>query len=236
MHRRSGLFGVLYISLIAAIAAYFFRATSVSGGSPIPLAAFSVIMTLVFLLAAVSLEKESAFSGVYSASARDLTASVLGALAMATGCALSLPRFGTPVTMQVFASGAVSVVGLLGAAGLAAAAIVRARGSRPMAALYVFAVLFYVGKLFLDFRRWMHDPAILDYCYSLFALISFMLATYHAGAFCFDRGARRRLAFFSLAGVLFGAISLVGAELAQLLIMGGSMLWMLACAGQVMKK
>ena len=48
--------------------------------------------------------------------------------------------------------------------------------------------------------------------------------------------ARRRLAFFSLTGVLFGAISLAGAGLSELLIYAGSLFWMLACAQQMMKK
>ena len=109
-------------------------------------------------------------------------------------------------------------------------------GKKPSAAFSVFVVLFYVAKLFRDFRHWEINPAIGDYCFSLFVMISFMLASYHAGAFSFDRGARRRLAFFSLTGVLFGAISLAGAGLSELLIYAGSLFWMLACAQQMMKK
>ena len=69
------------------------------------------------------------------------------------------------------------------------------KGKKPSAAFSVFVVLFYVAKLFRDFRHWEINPAILDYCFSLFAMIAFMLASYHAGAFSFDRGARRRLAY-----------------------------------------
>ena len=106
-----------------------------------------------------------------------------------------------------------------------------------LASLIVFiAVLFYVAKLFRDFRHWEINPAIMDYCFSLFAMIAFMLASYHAGAFSFERGARRRLAFYSLLGVLFGAISLAGAQLPELLIYAGSVFWMLACAQQMLKK
>jgi len=36
--------------------------------------------------------------------------------------------------------------------------------------------------------------------------------------------------------VLFGAISLAGAGLSELLIYAGSLFWMLACAQQMMKK
>ena len=133
---------------------------------------------------------------------------------------------------QLITSGGLGTMGF----GLGAAAVLRQKGQKPSAAFYVFAVLFYVAKLFRDFRHWEINPAIGDYCFSLFAMISFMLASYHAGAFSFDRGARRRLAFFSLTGVLFGAISLAGAGLSELLIYAGSLFWMLACAQQMMKK
>lgn len=91
-------------------------------------------------------------------------------------------------------------------------------------------------QLFRDFRHWEINPAILDYCFSLFAMIAFMLASYHAGAFSFERGARRRLAFYLLLGVLFGAISLAGAQLPELLIYAGSVFWMLACAQQMLRR
>ena len=67
-------------------------------------------------------------------------------------------------------------------------------------------------------------------------MIAFMLASYHAGAFSFERGARRRLAFYSLLDVLFGSISLAGAHLPELLTYAGSVFWMLACAQQMLKK
>ena len=87
--------------------------------------------------------------------------------------------------------------------------------------LYVPAILYYVCTLFFDFRRWMHDPAILDYCFCLFALICFMIATYHAASFSFDHGARRRLCFYSLCGVFFGASAMAGQELSSMLIYAG---------------
>ena len=119
---------------------------------------------------------------------------------------------------------------------LGAGAVMRWKGKKPSAAFSVFVVLFYVAKLFRDFRHWEINPALLDYCFSLFAMIAFMLASYHAGAFSFDRGARRRLAFYSLLGVLFGAVSLAGAQLPELLIYAGSVFWMLACAQQMLKR
>ena len=93
-------------------------------------------------------------------------------------------------------------------------------------------VLFYAVKLFYDFRHWTTDPQILDYAFSLFALIGFMLTTYQATAYCYDHGSRRQMEFFALAGVLFGATAMAGAALSELLIYGGSALWMLACCVQ----
>ena len=216
MKRKPGLIGVLYAAILAAIAGYFFRTAQLSGGSSVPVVAFSILMVLVFALAAVSLEKHAAYAEVYSPCRQDLAFSLLGAAGLIAGCALDFR--GSVFRMLI------SLLGLLAGFGLGAAAF------------YVFAVLFYVAKLFRDFRHWEINPAIGDYCFSLFAMISFMLASYHAGAFSFDRGARRRLAFFSLTGVLFGAISLAGAGLSELLIYAGSLFWMLACAQQMMKK
>ena len=222
MKRKLGLIGVLYAAILAAIAGYFFRTAQLSGGSSVPVVAFSVLMVLVFALAAVSLEKHAAYAEVYSPCRQDLAFSLLGAAGLIAGCALDFR--GSVFRMLI------SLLGLLAGFGLGAAAVLRQKGQKPSAAFYVFAVLFYVAKLFRDFRHWEIN------CFSLFAMISFMLASYYAGAFSFDRGARRRLSFFSLTGVLFGAISLAGAGLSELLIYAGSLFWMLACAQQMMKK
>ena len=153
---------------------------------------------------------------------------LLGALGLLAGCALGFR--GSIAQMLV------SLLGLLAGLSLGAGAVMRWKGKKPSAAFSVFVVLFYVAKLFRDFRHWEINPALLDYCFSLFAMIAFMLASYHAGAFSFDRGARRRLAFYSLLGVLFGAVSLAGAQLPELLIYAGSVFWMLACAQQMLKR
>ena len=228
MKQKSGMISVVYAAILSAIAGYFFRMTQLSGGSSVPLIAFSILMVFVFALAAVSLEKKSAYEAVYRPSGQDLTFSLLGALGLIAGCVLSFR--GSIAQMLV------SLLGLLAGLSLGAGAVLRWKAKKPSAAFSVFVVLFYVAKLFRDFRHWEINPAILDYCFSLFAMIAFMLASYHAGAFSFDRGARRRLAFYSLLGVLFGAISLAGAQLPELLIYAGSVFWMLACAQQMLRR
>ena len=228
MKQKPGMIGVVYAASLSGIAGYYFRVVQMSGGSNVPLIAFSILMLLIFALSAVSLEKASAYAAVYRPCGADLALSLLGAAGLLAGCVLLFR--GSVFQMLV------SLLGILAALSLGAGAVLRKKGRQPSAAFYVFAVLFYVVKLFRDFRHWEINPAILDYCFSLFAMISFMLATYHAGAFCFDRGARRRLSFFSLTGVLFGAVSMAGASVPELLIYAGSALWMLACAQQMIKR
>lgn len=228
MKQKSGMIGVVYAAILSAIAGYFFRMTQLSGGSSVPLIAFSILMVFVFALAAVSLEKKSAYEAVYRPSGQDLTFSLLGALGLIAGCVLRLPGLYCADAREPARPAGRTFARRGGRAAV--------EGKKPSAAFSVFVVLFYVAKLFRDFRHWEINPAILDYCFSLFAMIAFMLASYHAGAFSFERGARRRLAFYSLLGVLFGAISLAGAQLPELLIYAGSVFWMLACAQQMLRR
>ena len=167
MKQKSGMIGVVYAAILSAIAGYFFRMTQLSGGSSVPLIAFSILMVFVFALAAVSLEKKSAYEAVYRPSGQDLTFSLLGALGLIAGCVLSFR--GSIAQMLV------SLLGLLAGLSLGAGAVLRWKEKKPSAAFSVFVVLFYVAKLFRDFRHWEINPAILDYCFSLFAMIAFML-------------------------------------------------------------
>ena len=226
MKQKSGMIGVVYAAILSAIAGYFFRMTQLSGGSSVPLIAFSILMVFVFALAAVSLEKKSAYEAVYRPSGQDLTFSLLGALGLIAGCVLSFR--GSIAQMLV------SLLGLLAGLSLGAGAVLRWKEKKPSAAFSVFVVLFYVAKLFRDFRHWEINPAILDYCFCLFALICFMIATYHAASFSFDHGGRRRLCFYSLCGVFFGATAMAGQALSGLLIYGASACVCLAYAMQAL--
>ena len=67
---------------------HHFRTAELSGGSSVPVVAFSVLMVLVFALAAVSLEKHAAYAEVYSPCRQDLAFSLLGAAGLIAGCAL----------------------------------------------------------------------------------------------------------------------------------------------------
>ena len=226
MKGKAVSFGLPYLAVIAGVAGYFFHAALRSGGSSVPLIAFSILMCLLFLLGAAALEKREAYADVYRKLPSDAVLCILGAIAVAAGCVLSMPG-GTTFGK------ALDVLGILGALGLAAAAVCRAGEKKPQPFFMIPAVLFYAATLFYDFRGWTTDPQIMDYAFSLFALICFMIATYQAAAFCYDHGSRRQLAFFAPAGVLFGVTAMAGAGRGELLIYGGSALWMLACTTQM---
>ena len=215
MKGKAVSFGLPYLAAIAGAAGYFFRAAQRAGGSAVPVIAFSVLMCLLFLLGAATLGKREAYADVYRKLPSDAVLSILGALAVAAGCVLAFSGAGRFSMM-------LNVLGIVSAAGLAAAAVSRLAGKKPQPFLLVLPVLFYAVKLFYDFRHWTTDPQILDYAFSLFALIGFMLTTYQAAAYCYDHGSRRQMEFFALAGVLFGATAMAGAAQSELLIYGGN--------------
>ena len=188
MTRKIGFSKVSWLGVLAGLLGYFFHATMRSGGSAIPLVAFSVLMALLFWLSAVTLEKKSRYDEVFRPMRSDFICNTLGAIGLGAGCVMGLKGGGTAVLV-------IGLLGLFGALALLTGGVFRMKKSVPSAACYVPAILYYVCKLFYDFRRWMHDPAILDYCFCLFALICFMIATYHAASFSFDHGGRRRLCF-----------------------------------------
>jgi len=196
-----------------------------AGGSAIPLIGLSASAVIVFLLAALSLEKKAAFSEVFHPGMPDALLCSLAAVLLIAGGAATLATVTTASRYLGFGAIAAGIAVLFCAAD-------RHKGRAPRSFAYVLPVLFYVVKLFSDFRSWMVDPAILDYCFLLFAMISFMLASFHAAGFTFDKGSRRTLAFFSLCGVFFGVMAFAGAGLAQALVYGGSAAYLLALSLQ----
>ena len=224
MKQSTGRFGVHYLAVIAGVVGYFFHATFQSGGSRMPLIVFSVLVSLLFLLSAAALRKDAAYEAVFRASKPDAVLSVAGALAIGTAG-------GMMISGSVFQK-ILAVLGILGGIGTAAAANSRVRGAKPQPFWMIFPTLFYVATLFYNFRHWMVDPAIIDYAFSLFVLICFMIASYQAAAFCFDRGSRRQLQFFALGGVFFGLTAAAGGSIAEMLLYLGGALTMLALARQ----
>lgn len=226
MKHIGGRQGVLYLAVLAAAAVFFFRTTYSSGGSIFPLLAFLGLMLLVFLLSAAGLPK-GAQSEAPQTTPLDAGLTALGLGLLAAGCVL---RFGQSALRSLLAT-----LGLVSAVCVMAAQVLRLQKKEEKGLLYVPLIVFYMLKLFFDFRGWMNDPAISDYCFTLFASITFLLSAYHAGAFCYGRGCRRKSAFLALCGVLFCAAAMPGLELSELLHYGGSALWMLVLCAQAQR-
>ena len=225
MEKKLGGLPMIVFTAACALAGFLLRTAQRGGGSPAALIAVSAAVALALLAASLLFEKEREFAQVFGKNIADAAGSGVGALLLLLGCALSAWKN----------TGAGRYIGILGAAAglmLVRAAALRYGGAKPSAALYVPSILFYVAKLFYDYRHWMVDPTILDYCFLLLAMLCFMQAAYHTAAFCFDRGDRRALVFFSAAGVYFGAVSLPGASAQEALIYGGTILWLLAALWQ----
>ena len=225
--RRSARFFLILIAAFAA-AGFFLRRAERAGADAGWLIGVSVAAALACLAVSVTRKPCGKFAAMFQPSKIDGAAGVAGSVLLAVGGFLML------VQSAGFARLIGGVASLAGAC-LALASLTRARGNMPKVGLYVAVVLFYVVKLFYDFRHWTVDPAVLDYCFWLFAAICFMLATFHAAQFCFDLGKRRVLTFFALMGIYFGAVSLADLQGGEALLCAGSTLWMLACAWQALR-
>ena len=225
--RRSARFFLILIAAFAA-AGFFLRRFERAGADAGWLIGVSVAAALACLAVSVTRKPCGKFAAMFQPSKIDGAAGVAGSVLLAVGGFLML------VQSAGFAR-LIGGVAILAGACLALASLTRARGNMPKVGLYVAVVLFYVVKLFYDFRHWTVDPAVLDYCFWLFAAICFMLATFHAAQFCFDLGKRRVLTFFALMGIYFGAVSLADLQGGEVLLCAGSTLWMLACAWQALR-
>ena len=113
MKGKAVSFGLPYLAAIAGAAGYFFRAAQRAGGSAVPVIAFSVLMCLLFLLGAATLEKREAYADVYRKLPSDAALSILGALAVAAGCVLAFSGAGR-FSMMLNVLGIVSAAGLAG--------------------------------------------------------------------------------------------------------------------------
>ena len=92
MMRKTGFSKVSWLGLLAGLLGYFFNATMRSGGSAIPLIAFSVLMALVFWLSAATLEKRARYDEVFHVMRLDFALTVLACIVVfCTTYALVLP-------------------------------------------------------------------------------------------------------------------------------------------------
>ena len=137
MARKIGFSKVPWLGVLAGLLGYFFHATMLSGGSAIPLIAFSVLMALLFWLSAATLEKRARYDEVFHPMRADALLSLLGALALGAGCVLRFSSDGTAVKL-------ICTLGVVGALALLASGVLRLKQDAPPAMLYVPAILYYV--------------------------------------------------------------------------------------------
>ena len=131
---------------------------------------------------------------------------------------------------------------LLAVLGLAAAfswlfqAAADFRGASPHPAAFFLPVIYGGVRLVRDFRLWSRDPVILDYCYSLLALIFTMCALLELGGFAFSRGRRRLCAFFCLGAVFFSAAALSGAAIRDAAVTVAALVYLLGRAAVLLRR
>jgi len=175
--------------------------------------------TVLLALLSIRLEPRGGYEETFSSGTPELVFSAAAALAMLLCNALSL--FNRPSGLW-FAMG---FFGLLAGFCIALSAAQRYRGTVPPLALHILPCAYLTLRLIFTFKSWSVDPVVQDYCYDLFASIAAMLATYHLGGFCLDRGQRRLCAFWCLTGTVFAAVALAGAALEARLLFAATGLW-----------
>ena len=124
MKGKAVSFGLPYLAAIAGGCGLFLPRRAARRGSAVPVIAFSVLMCLLFLLGAATLEKREAYADVYRKLPSDAALSILGALAVAAGVCWPFSGAGRFSMM-------LNVLGIISAAGLAAAAVSRLAGKKP---------------------------------------------------------------------------------------------------------
>ena len=216
--------GPVPFALAAAALGYVLRSIQLRGGSRLPLIALSIVMLLLFALCAAALEQKKQFDEVMKPDRISVALIVVGAVGMAVGGVMSFAS-AAPMFTKI-----VALLSLIGSVCAALSALLRKNGGEKTMFFYVLTVLGFLLKLLWDFRGWEVDPQLSDYCYMLFAGICFLLAAYQTGAYCFGKGNRRLLAFFSLSGIAFGAVAAAGGSAQIMLYYGGGALYLLALA------
>lgn len=205
---------------IFAVAAYWLRQRQLqSGGSFFTY--FTVAVVVLLAVYALFLSRRKKHTAILSRSPVQAAGLCSAALALTAG---SAAMFLSPA--REFDRG-LAVLGILAAVSWILQAALSFRGKKPHPAIYFLPVILWGVRLVRDFRVWSRDPVILDYCYSLLALIFALCAMLELGAFAFDRGRRRLTTFFTLGGVFFTAAALAGAEPRDVAITGGALLYLL---------
>ena len=232
MEQKLGRTPAMILTVLSAAAAYGLRLRQLhtaydeagqilSGAGSGFFTFFTIFMAVLFAVYAWFLRPRKKYAALAGRSLPVMLCGCAAALCMVLGSAAMLlsPEWGTD---RVLALG-----GFAAAACWLWTAMSCYNGKKTSVWPFLVPVLFFALRLVINFRFWSRDPAILDYCYKLFAHISVTCALLHLGSFCFDKGGRRVTVFFSLCGVFFSAASMAGARPREMLVMGGVALWLL---------
>lgn len=225
MKKGIGSAQLVAICVAAALIGLFLRNAQLDSGSSTALIVFSAAVCAAFAVWNLTRKQRKKYTDVLFRCLADLVLTTLGVLVLIAGCAVT----------AITASGAeryLAVFGVLSSLALLRAMMLRCEKQPVSALYYVPMTLYYVASLFWNFRQWTIDPAILDYCFMMFAVICYMMAAYFAASCCFDRGNRCALGFFSMAGVYFSGVSMAGGGWEIALTYGGSALILLAYVWQ----
>ena len=228
---KKNLGGAILTILAAATAlvGLILRSVQLDGGDAVGLIVVSILMCILAFGLSLTLKRRGKYADVFTPCLADLILTAIGGVLLLAGCAI------TVFAAAAAAEKIIGAVGALGCLALLRGLMLRCQKKPVSAWYYVPVILYYVARLFLDFRRWSVDPLILDYCFALFASICFMMASYYAASFCFDRGGRRMLFSFSMLGTFFAGTALPGSSWQTLLCYGGSMAILLAYVWQSSK-
>lgn len=221
---------LIVFTILCAVSGFLLRSAYHNNGSAIEQIAVSFGVVAVIVFVSLLLVKENAFEAMFRSSVPDFVFSVLGCILFSIGGVMRALSAEEDTFSRI-----VGVIAIIAAISLFISACLRLQSKSPKSFGYISVLLFFIIKLFYDFRHWMVDPAILDYCFLLFNSISFMLASFYAACFCYDHGKRRLLVIASLCGVFFGFACIPDLLFGELLLYIGSILWMLSCAWQALR-
>ena len=224
MEQILGRAPVLLLSLASAVVAWYLRTQQLAAGEA-GLGMFGWICVgavALFALYSFFLRPRKDYGTMETRSKAVMGITMVSAVLMLVGCAGTMLALNQMTDVLVATGSAVIAIcwGIV--------ALDRVRGRRTPVGLYMIAALFFAAELICEFRFWSRDPEILDYCFDLLALICVMCATYHLGGFCFDRGSRRRTAFFSLCGIFFCAAALADGSVSSRVRAAAAALWLLS--------
>ena len=101
-----------------------------------------------------------------------------------------------------------AIAGLLSACVLAFLGYCRWKGKHPSVLFHGMICLYLMLHMVCQYRQWSSEPQIQNYCFSLLATVSILLACYCSAAFAANAGKRQSHTLFHLAAVYFCLVSL----------------------------